>query len=99
MKRITLFVAALAMGLCLAACSSIDSKIADYEKACESGNLFKAASIAIDIEKQKDKLTEEQLARYMAASAAIGAKTEKAVENAAEKLGDLFGEEKEDKED
>lgn len=61
----------------LVGCSSRESMIKDYEKACNDGNAVKAIQIAADMEKKYDKgeFTDEEVARIAAASLVLEAKT------------------------
>ena len=59
MKRVILALVAL-VGIALVSCNSIDSKIGRLEKACKAGDLEKATKISADLEKQADKITDEQ---------------------------------------
>ena len=63
MKKI-LSLAAVA-AFVFASCSSLDSKISDYESACKAGDLKKADEIAKDIvdNYKEEDLTKEQLSK------------------------------------
>lgn len=50
-------------GLVLSACNSIESKVKDYEKACNKGDYVKAAKLADFFEEREDDLSTEQLKR------------------------------------
>ena len=75
-----LFFVALASAFLFVACSSVDSLISKYEKACEEGNAIEAAKIALEINDEiggdETKLSKEQAER---------------LEKASEKLSGAFG--------
>lgn len=58
----------LSFGILLASCNSIDSQISKYEKACVAGNFTKAAKIANKLEKESDKITDEQAVKISEAA-------------------------------
>lgn len=69
MKKLTFLSLIAVAALTLASCSSLDSKISKYEKACKEGNVTEAAVIASEIdEKYKNDITEEQAQRILNAS-------------------------------
>ena len=83
-----LFVALVAL---LTACTSQESLLKDYEKACEKGNYIKATKVLEQMEKKfpdEADWTEEQQIRIMEATAVL---TEKTAEKAGDVLNALGG--------
>jgi len=80
MKKIFLFAVTL-IGILFLSCNSIDSQISQYEKACKAGNYEEAMKIATDLDKNKDKMTEEQAMKLL-----------NAAESCAESALDLYSE-------
>lgn len=83
-----LFLASFAL---LAACTSQESLLKDYEKACEKGNYIKATKVLEQMEKKfpdEADWTEEQQMRIMEATAVL---TEKTAEKAGDVLNALGG--------
>ena len=68
MKKI-LSLAAVA-AFVFASCSSLDSKISDYESACKAGDQKKAAEILKDIDEnyKEEDITEEQASKLSSAA-------------------------------
>ena len=67
MKKVFLAIITI-ISVLLVSCNSIDSKINKLEKACKVGDQVKALKIASELEKQEDKLTEEQQIRILRAA-------------------------------
>ena len=75
----------------LAACTTPESLLKDYEKACENGNAVKAAKVLKEIEKKypnDEDWTEEQQERLIEASAVL---TQKSLEKADDILNAFEG--------
>ena len=95
MKNIRIFAMVAIAAVVLASCSSLDSKISKYEKACKAGDVQKAAEIAADIEKnyKPSDFTQEQTKKLLEAGIECAKNTSSA---AASALGSAMEEEDED---
>ena len=85
-------IAFAAVMVLLAACTTQESLLKDYEKACEKGNYMKAAKVLEQMEKKYPNdadWTEEQQVRIMNATAVLSEKTAEKVGNALDALGGL----------
>jgi ABC-type glycerol-3-phosphate transport system substrate-binding protein len=63
MKKVKLFLSALVLGIALAACGGIDSKIDALEKAYNDNDLEKVAEISAELEEEKDDMSDAQKER------------------------------------
>lgn len=76
----------------LASCTNPESLLKSYEKACEAGNAVKAAKILEDIEKkypEDSDWTEDQMERFVEATATLAEKQTEDALKALESLGGL----------
>lgn len=63
MKKVKLFLSAVVLGVALASCGGIDSKIDAYEKACKDKDLVELAKIANELSEVANEMTTEQAER------------------------------------
>lgn len=69
MRKLVLILTGMVMCAFFAACTSIDSKLDSYEKACKDGDYAKMIKIAGELKKVQDEMTAEQSERIMRISA------------------------------
>lgn len=65
MRKLVLVLTGMVMCAFFAACTSIDSKLDSYEKACKDGDYAKVLELAGELDKVKDKMTQEQIDRSL----------------------------------
>ncbi len=63
MKKVKLFLSAVILGVALASCGGIDSKLDAYEKACKDRNATEMAALAAELTDMQNDMTPEQKER------------------------------------